>query len=142
MGENGREDNKAAQSDEMLELHLMALSWRKHMVAAHTHSCSSKPSSGTEIVRALPDFPQPAAGYHDQYELWTTPENTDPIRLHGSRSPTDLHAWGADHVEGPRHAEDKLDDFVEALVSDTPGTVDEEDQVGLGTRADCTDDVK
>ena len=89
-----------------------------------------------------PDFLQPAACYHDQYELWTTPENTDQIRLRGSRFHTDLHAFGADDIEGSRHAEDKLDDFVEALVSDTPGAVDEEDQVSLGTVADCTDYAK
>lgn len=49
----------------------------------------------------------------------------------------DLHALGADDIERSGHAGDKLDDLAEAVISDTPGAVDEEDQVGLGASAHC-----
>lgn len=49
----------------------------------------------------------------------------------------DLHAAGADDVEGSDHALDELDHLVEALVADAPGAVDEEDHVRLGAFAHC-----
>lgn len=49
----------------------------------------------------------------------------------------DLHARRADDIKGSSHACDKLDDLDEALISNTPGTVNEEDQVCLGTFAHC-----
>lgn len=49
----------------------------------------------------------------------------------------DLHALGADDFERSGHAGDKLDDLAEAVVADTPGAVDEEDQVRLGASAHC-----
>lgn len=55
---------------------------------------------------------------------------------------THLHAIGTDDLKGSDHARDKLDHLVEALVTDTPGTVDEEDQVGLGTFAHCGEDTE
>lgn len=50
----------------------------------------------------------------------------------------DLHALRADDFEGSGHASDKLDDLVEALISNTPGAIDEEDQVCFGTFAHCS----
>lgn len=50
---------------------------------------------------------------------------------------THLHPFVTDDIKGANHAEHKLDDFAEALVSNTPRAVDEEDQVGFGTFADC-----
>lgn len=50
---------------------------------------------------------------------------------------TDLHAARVDDVEGSDHAEHKLDHFAEALVSDTPGAVNQEHQVSLGPSAHC-----
>lgn len=49
----------------------------------------------------------------------------------------DLHAIRADDIKGSSHALDKLDDLVEAIISNTPGTINEEDQVCLGTFAHC-----
>lgn len=49
----------------------------------------------------------------------------------------DLHSLWADDVKGSGHALNKLNDFGEALISNTPGAVDEEDQVGLGTFTHC-----
>lgn len=54
---------------------------------------------------------------------------------------TYLHAAGADDVKGSNHARDKLDHLVEALVADTPGTINEEDQVCLGPFAHCSMDT-
>lgn len=53
----------------------------------------------------------------------------------------DLHALGADDIKGSRHALNKLDDLDEAVISDTPGAVDEEDHVGLGSFAHCGDNT-
>lgn len=50
---------------------------------------------------------------------------------------THLHPFVTDDIKGANHAEHKLDDFAEALVSNTPRAVDEEDQVSFGTFADC-----
>lgn len=55
-----------------------------------------------------------------------------------TESYADLHAARADDIKGSSHARDKLDDLVEAVVSDTPGTINEEDQVSLGTFAHCS----
>lgn len=64
-----------------------------------------------------------------------------PFNQHYWRDSTqiyaDLHAAGADDVEGSSHAGDKLDDLVEALISNTPGTINEEDKVCLGPFAYC-----
>lgn len=49
----------------------------------------------------------------------------------------DLHAFRADDIKGSSHAFDKLDDFDEAFISNTPGAINEEDQVCLGTLAHC-----
>lgn len=49
----------------------------------------------------------------------------------------DLHAFRADVIKSSSHALHELDDLVEALVTDAPGTVDEEDQVCLGTFTHC-----
>lgn len=51
-----------------------------------------------------------------------------------------LHATGADDVECWSHACNELDDFVEAVISDTPGAVNEEDHVCLGTFTNCCTD--
>lgn len=48
-----------------------------------------------------------------------------------------LHALWTDDIKGSSHALDKLDDLDEALISNTPGTINEEDQVCLGTFAHC-----
>lgn len=48
-----------------------------------------------------------------------------------------LHATRVDNIKGSSHACDKLDDLVEAFIANTPGTIDEEDQVSFGTFADC-----
>lgn len=48
-----------------------------------------------------------------------------------------LHATRVDYVEGADHAEDKLDHFIEALVSNTPGAINQEHQVSLGSPAHC-----
>lgn len=45
----------------------------------------------------------------------------------------DLHAVRADDIKSSSHAGDKLDDFDEAVISNTPGTINEENQVCLGT---------
>lgn len=54
-----------------------------------------------------------------------------------------LHAVVTDDVKGSDHAEDKLTDFSEALVSDAPRAVDQEHQVGLGSFTHwCTNENK
>lgn len=53
----------------------------------------------------------------------------------------DLHAIRADDIKGSSHALDKLDDLVEAVITNTPGTINEEDQVCLGTFAHCGTDT-
>lgn len=54
-----------------------------------------------------------------------------------TESCADLHAAGADDIKCSRHACDKLDDFIEAVISDTPRAINEEDQVCLSTFAHC-----
>lgn len=48
---------------------------------------------------------------------------------------TNLHSWGSDDIKGADHAVDEVDDFEEALLSDTPGAVDEEHHICFGTFA-------
>lgn len=64
-------------------------------------------------------------------QKWTSILQKDEI------STADLHSLGADDIERSGHAGDKLDDLAEAVIADTPGAVDEEDQVGLGASAHC-----
>lgn len=54
----------------------------------------------------------------------------------------DLHAVRTDDIKSSGHAGDKLDDLAEAVVANTPGTVDEEDQICLGTSAHCVTDTE
>lgn len=53
----------------------------------------------------------------------------------------DLHAIGTDDIKGSSHARDKLDDLIEALVSNTPGTINKEDQICFGTFAHCGEGI-
>lgn len=48
---------------------------------------------------------------------------------------TNLHSGGSDHIEGRDHSGDKVHDFGEALLADTPGAVDEKHHVGFGASA-------
>lgn len=48
---------------------------------------------------------------------------------------TNLHSWGANHIEGTDHAVDEVHDFGEALLANTPGAVDEEHYICFGTFA-------
>ena len=50
---------------------------------------------------------------------------------------TNLHAARVDDVEGSNHVEDKLDHLTEAVITDTPRAVNEEDQISLSTFANC-----
>ena len=47
-----------------------------------------------------------------------------------------LSAVGANLVQRSRGAVQETDDLLEVVVSDTPGAVNQEDQVGLGCLAD------
>lgn len=59
------------------------------------------------------------------------------FQLNLTSNTTDLHAFGVDDIESCSHFCGKLDDFVKALISDTPGAVNQIDQVCFGTFAHC-----
>lgn len=48
---------------------------------------------------------------------------------------TNLHSWGSDDVKSADNTGDKVHDFGEALLSDTPGAVNEEHHICFGTFA-------
>lgn len=54
-----------------------------------------------------------------------------------------LHAIGADDIKGSNHTGDKVDHLVEALVTNAPGPINEEDQICLCASAHwCADTLK
>lgn len=54
-----------------------------------------------------------------------------------SRFSADLHAARVDDVECSSHALDELENLLEAVVSNAPGTINEEDHIRLGAFAHC-----
>lgn len=50
-------------------------------------------------------------------------------------SSTNLHPWGSNDVKSTDHAGDKVDHFGEAVLADTPRTIDEEHHICFGSFA-------